>query len=88
MKDIQVMNMFSSDGSENAISVDTVDVVFSYFSAPESPNIYAVANHGQVLVSWDASSEASYDSLSGYSDFEGYKLYRSIDGGVTWGGRG
>ena len=72
--------------SENAISVDTVDVIFSYFSAPESPNIYAVASHGQVLVSWDASSEASYDSLSGYSDFEGYKLYRSIDGGVTWGG--
>jgi len=72
--------------SENAISTDTVEVVFSYFSAPESPNIYAVASHGQVLVSWDASSEAAYDSLSGYSDFEGYKLYRSIDGGVTWGG--
>ena len=72
--------------SENAISADTVEVIFSYFSAPQSPNIYAVASHGQVLVSWDASSEAAYDSLSGYSDFEGYKLYRSIDGGLTWGG--
>ena len=72
--------------SENAISTDTVEVIFSYFSAPQSPNIYAVASHGQVLVSWDASSEAAYDSLSGYSDFEGYKLYRSIDGGLTWGG--
>ncbi len=71
--------------SENRISTDSVDVIFSYFSSPESPNIYAVASHGQVLVSWDASSEASYDSLTGYSDFEGYKLYRSIDGGVTWG---
>ena len=59
------------------------------FLLPESPKVYAVASHGQVLVSWDASSEASYDSLSGgYSDFEGYKLYRSIDGGLTWGGRG
>ena len=72
--------------SENAISADTVEVIFSYFSAPQSPNIYAVASHEQVLVSWDASSEAAYDSLSGYSDFEGYKLYRSIDGGLTWGG--
>ncbi len=72
--------------NENAISVDTVEVVFSYFSAPDSPTIYAVASHGQVLVSWDASSEAAYDSLTGYSDFEGYKLYRSIDGGLTWGG--
>ena len=71
---------------ENAISVDTVEVIFSYFSAPVSPTVYAVASHGQVLVSWDASSEASYDSLTGYSDFEGYKLYRSIDGGRTWGG--
>ena len=72
--------------NENAISMDTVEVIFSYFSAPVSPTIYAVASHGQVLVSWDASSEASYDSLTGYSDFEGYKLYRSIDGGLTWGG--
>ena len=72
--------------NENAISTDTVNVIFSYFSAPESPTIYAVASHGQVLVSWDASSEAAYDSLTGYSDFEGYKLYRSIDGGETWGG--
>ena len=71
--------------SENAIATDSLEVIYSYFSAPVSPNIYAVASHGQVLVSWDASSEASYDSLTGYSDFEGYKLYRSIDGGETWG---
>ena len=72
--------------SESSISNDTVEVIYSNFSAPISPTIYAVASHAQVLVSWDASSEASYDSLTGYSDFEGYKLYRSIDGGKTWGG--
>ena len=72
--------------NENAISEDSVSVIFSEFSAPKSPTIYAVASHARVLVSWDASSEASYDSLTGYSDFEGYKLYRSIDGGNTWGG--
>ena len=27
----------------------------------------------------------SIDSLSGYSDFEGYRVYRSLDGGNTWG---
>lgn len=74
--------------NENSISEDTVNVIFSNFSAPVSPTIYAVASHGQVLISWDASSEASYDSLTGYSDFEGYKLYRSIDGGTTWGDDG
>ena len=72
--------------SEGAVSVDEVDVVFSDFSAPSAPKIFAVADHNRVLVSWDASAEASIDSLTGYADFEGYKLYRSIDGGVTWGG--
>ena len=72
--------------SEGAVSVDNVDVIFSDFSAPTAPEIFAVADHNRVLVSWDASSEASIDSLTGYADFEGYKLYRSIDGGYTWGG--
>ena len=73
---------------ENSISEDSVEVIFSNFSAPEAPAIYAVADHNRVLVSWDATSESSVDSLTGYADFEGYKLYRSTDGGTTWGGNG
>ena len=72
--------------SQNSVATDSVNVIFSYFSAPVSPSVYAVASHARVLVSWDAASEASYDSLSGYADFEGYKLYRSTDQGETWGG--
>ena len=72
--------------SQGAVSFDEIDVTFSHFSKPNAPKIYAVADHNRVLVSWDASSEASIDSLTGYADFEGYKLYRSIDGGITWGG--
>ena len=72
--------------SQGASSYDEVDVVFSDFSKPNAPKIYAVADHNRVLVSWDASAESSIDSLTGYADFEGYKLYRSIDGGITWGG--
>lgn len=71
---------------EGAIGQDSVQIIFSDFSAPNSPEIFAVTDHNRVLVSWDASSEASYDSLTGYSDFEGYRLYRSTDGGLTWGG--
>ncbi len=71
---------------ENSISEDSVEVIFSNFSSPEAPAIYAVADHNRVLVSWDATSESSVDSLTGYADFEGYKLYRSTDGGTTWGG--
>ena len=71
---------------EGAISEDSVQVIFSDFSAPDAPEVFAVANHNRVLVSWDASSESAIDSLTGYADFEGYKLYRSTDGGLTWGG--
>ena len=72
--------------NQGSTSTDEVDVIFSHFSKPNAPKIYAVADHNRVLVSWDASAESSIDSLTGYADFEGYKLYRSIDGGVTWGG--
>ena len=72
--------------SEGAVDVDSVRVIFSYFSAPDAPEIFAVADHNRVLISWDASSEKSSDSLTGYFDFEGYRLYRSTDGGETWGG--
>ena len=72
--------------NQGASSYDEVDVVFSEFSKPNAPKIYAVADHNRVLVSWDASAESSIDSLTAYADFEGYKLYRSIDGGITWGG--
>ena len=72
--------------SEGSFSFDSVSVIFGGFSKPDAPKIFAVADHRRVLVSWDASAESSIDSLTGYADFEGYKLYRSIDGGITWGG--
>ena len=72
--------------SEGAEDVDSVRVIFSHFTAPDAPEVFAVADHNRVLVSWDASSEQSSDALTGYFDFEGYRLYRSTDGGETWGG--
>lgn len=55
------------------------------FSAPVAPNLYAFVDHKTVVLSWDNRSETSVDSLTGYADFEGYKVYRSRDGGITWG---
>jgi hypothetical protein len=54
-------------------------------SAPEIPKIQAVSNNEKVLLMWDAVAESSKDLLTGYSDFEGYRIYRSTDGGDTWG---
>ena len=54
-------------------------------SAPPGPRLSAVAGDEKVTLYWDNSSEFKPDPLSGELDFEGYKIYRSEDSGVTWG---
>ncbi len=55
------------------------------FSAPEAPTVLVAAEHERVYLFWDNLAESSIDSLTGYSDFEGYRIYKSTDGGLTWG---
>ncbi len=54
-------------------------------SAPLQPKVLVAAEHGRVHIFWDEVAESSIDSLTGYADFEGYRIYRSLDGGITWG---
>jgi hypothetical protein len=56
-------------------------------SPPLVPKVEVVSSHERVTIIWDDLSEGSIDQLSGYSDFEGYRIYRSTDGGITWGER-
>ena len=53
---------------------------------PITPTLYATVDHEKVYLSWNNAAELSIDSLTNYADFEGYKIYRSTDGGATWGG--
>ncbi len=53
---------------------------------PKEPNVRAVAGDGKVTLYWDAyPSEFSTDRLTGNNRFQGYRIYRSDDRGVTWG---
>ena len=52
---------------------------------PSVPEIQAVNSSEKITLIWNNVAENSIDSLTGYSDFEGYRIYRSTDGGVTWG---
>jgi len=65
--------------------VVTVTAVIEGIQPPTPPNVYARVEHQKVVLAWDAVSESSIDPMTGYSDFEGYKVYRSKDGGKTWG---
>ena len=52
---------------------------------PSIPNLQAVSKNEKVILMWDNEAENSIDPLTGYSDFEGYRIYRSTDGGISWG---
>jgi hypothetical protein len=52
---------------------------------PSLPNLTAVPGDGNVRIYWDNHAESSVDAISGQMDFEGYKLYKSTDLGLTWG---
>jgi hypothetical protein len=55
------------------------------FTPPTRPTVYTETDTGSVKIYWDDAAETAIDVLTGYSDFEGYKIYKSTDGGSTWG---
>ncbi len=52
---------------------------------PETPTLTARAGDEVIYLSWDDTSHTSIDPRTGEAVFAGYKLYRSMDRGVTWG---
>ena len=61
---------------------------------PKAPKVHAVVSpyldntgrtRNKVTLYWDRRSETYRDIMTGYQDFEGYKVYKSTDGGKTWG---
>ena len=56
------------------------------FTPPTRPTVHAETGQGEVRLYWNNHAEQSRDVVTGYADFEGYKIYRSLDGGQTWGG--
>jgi hypothetical protein len=57
---------------------------FEISKPPSTPHLSASAGDGRVTLYWDNSSESSRDNFSGEYDFEGYRLYKSVDKGVHW----
>ena len=55
-------------------------------SHPTRPTVHGTGELGSVRIYWNDDAEYSTDVVTGYSDFEGYKIYKSSDGGETWGG--
>ncbi len=54
---------------------------------PKAPTVIAKEEDRQITLYWDAASIDDEDVITGYKDFEGYRIYRSEDNGKTWGTR-
>lgn len=52
---------------------------------PKAPKVIAKEEDEKITLYWDASPVHDVDVLTGYQDFEGFRVYRSEDNGKTWG---
>lgn len=70
-----------------AQAYERYDLAYIGPEPPPSPNMTLIPGDQRVIINWDAYSESVPDPFSGLMDFEGYRIYRSDDGGITWGSR-
>lgn len=62
------------------------DLNYKTANPPAQPIVTAVPGDQQVTLYWDADpSESDVDGFTGTNAFEGYKIYRSDDRGLSWG---
>jgi len=57
---------------------------YSLPKPPPSPKLNAIPGDGRITLMWNNSSELKIDEFSGEYDFEGYRIYRSLDKGLHW----
>ena len=72
--------------ANTALCQTVYDLNYRTPKASTQPNVRAVAGNQQVTLYWDADpSESAIDDFTGNNAFEGYKVYRSTDRGISWG---
>lgn len=72
--------------ANTALCQTIYDLNYKTAKAPTQPNVRAVAGNQSVTLYWDADpSESAIDDFTGNNAFEGYKIYRSTDRGLSWG---
>lgn len=89
-EEISIAFVIGADSTDLRNNVETAYFMakakkFQGSGPPETPTLYATAEDGMVLLSWDNVAEFSVDAISGLNDFQGYRLYKSLDQGKTWG---
>lgn len=75
--------LFGQDEQDFFKNRETVQRIYNadyrFAQPPIVPQLRAQAGDGQVILSWDTLSVASYDRFTQEFDFEGYKLFKGTD---------
>ncbi|MCP4412306.1 MAG: hypothetical protein GY808_07025, partial [Gammaproteobacteria bacterium] len=61
------------------------DLAYIGPAPPPSPKLTLQPGNNRVIVGWDNFPEDKADPFSKKLDFEGYRIYRSDDNGLSWG---
>ncbi len=73
-----IMGEGRSDMKMNARTAQLMyDLNYLGANPPPSPTVTAVPGDGKVTLYWDEAAESATDIMTGYADFEGYKIYRT-----------
>lgn len=88
--DFSILLAIGADSAALRTNVETAyfmgnELAYQGSGPPTTPRLTASAGDGKVTLYWDNQAESSVDAISGLTDFEGYKLYKSTDFGLTWG---
>jgi hypothetical protein len=83
MQRFSIALLFGEDLNDLVLNSVTAQQIFKanyqFSQPPAKPIVKIVPGDGKVTLYWDTRAEDSYDPLSKQKDFEGYKIYRSLD---------
>jgi len=80
-----VAGVDEEDLMTNLAAAQTVyDFDFELAKPPATPSLSSVPGDNRVTLFWNDVAEKSLDTFTGEYDFEGYRIYKSLDKGITW----
>lgn len=89
-----VFGILAADDYDNMLATakiarNMVDNNYRRSEGPPPPIVTAVPQNGKITLYWDSSAETARDFLTGYQNFEGYKIYRTTSDPThnDWGER-
>lgn len=66
------------------IAFDVLNNNFNLPKPPPTPGLAVIPGNSRNTLFWGGQSESAIDAFTGEMDFEGYRIFRSLDRGVHW----